>query len=924
MLRAVTSRISQRAFVSPAVPSAWGPAQPPSLAIRLISTTGVVEGERRKHKDYSRYPRARARRPDRPEKVATAELMQETNGLKGEKLVESIKITDDEINKIYESIITPEQRQQLDRLSMKHMSRAEFLESRRKNRENQYLPVEEEKTLEKAVETEKGAERAPQIATISDSSMENMVYIDTRAVREMEEAKRAVITTMDSASVSKLREKVRSNAPTERRLEEETSDNLDETEEGGSTDLVSELTLDEFNYAIYANTLAGRVNEATEAFELMREAGIKPDQTTFANLTVAHAKAGDLESAISMFKRLESEGLEPNMHSYGTLIRAYMEFDRVDDAFRVYETMKKREIWPSLPIYNSLIVSCLKVGDLKRAWGVFEHLRYAIAQPDEVSFTIMIHACAKNGEVEKAMNLFDEMVSNKLALTDVTFNSLIHACSLRPDYFDEGFRLLQLMEAHGFQPDFYTYNTLIYACARKKNLGLARSIFRDMLQQSLQPKNQGLIKIDSVTIANMLWAYSSYLDPVKNCSWKVAKSYENLAMGALEATQTSEKQGNLGRLGQIMSKADSAFVSDITSAALVEAQAKAAEIGRSLAENKTAGSGSDDTNKMLVELIDALMPGQLPSKHNAIGSEATRLMAFYLDIIKGNVTSQLLNAYISAMINNGRFYEAWRTFLSDFKQFNVQKDGWTFQRMIRLCARTRDVPSAWRVWDEYKAWRVAVEKELQTPGSEDLTAGSTKLYKTDTGNRSFGNSEAGDIEALNTASQDMMALAKGLEFPGENALPACVAGGALAVLPADRETARRRVGCDMKVEHATYIEMITLLGSCGDFRAAIQLIREEKNDILEHPHTPNMEDVNSLYQNAVVAGDKASALDIRGLCMRKPLNAARRALHRKWGTSYSWDLTDPQHRSLSRRFPEEFRRHQRPFKDGEYVVSRRK
>ncbi|ORX73732.1 hypothetical protein DL89DRAFT_207574, partial [Linderina pennispora] len=247
--------------------------------------------------------------------------------------------------------------------------------------------------------------------------------------------------------------------------------------------------------------------------------------------------------------------------------------------------MKKREIWPSLPIYNSLIVSCLKVGDLKRAWGVFEHLRYAIAQPDEVSFTIMIHACAKNGE------------------------------------------------AHGFQPDFYTYNTLIYACARKKNLGLARSIFRDMLQQSLQAKNQGLIKIDSVTIANMLWAYSSYLDP-----------------------------------------------------------------------NKTAESGSDDTNKILIELIDALMPEQLPNKHNAIGSEATRLMAFYLDIIKGNVTSQLLNAYISAMINNGRFYEAWRTFLSDFKQFNVQKDGWTFQRMIRLCARTRDVPSAWRVWDEYKAW----------------------------------------------------------------------------------------------------------------------------------------------------------------------------------------------------------------------------
>ncbi|KAI8324801.1 hypothetical protein GQ54DRAFT_246286, partial [Martensiomyces pterosporus] len=250
--------------------------------------------------------------------------------------------------------------------------------------------------------------------------------------------------------------------------------------------------------------------------------------------------------------------------------------------------MKEREVWPNLPIYNSLIVACLKVGNFGRAWGVFEHLRYSISKPDEITFSIMIHACAKNGE------------------------------------------------AHGFQPDFYTYNTLIYACAVKKNLGLARGIFRDMLERSMNPENHGLLKIDSVTISNMLWAYSSYIHPVKNCSWR-----------------------------------------DVP---------------------------KEKTDRQRLALIDALMPPAVPGVHNSIGSEASRLMTFYLDVLKGDVTSQLLNAYLSAMINNGRFYEAWRTFLGDFKRFSVLKDGWTFQRMIRLCARTRDVPSAWRVWDEFKAW----------------------------------------------------------------------------------------------------------------------------------------------------------------------------------------------------------------------------
>ncbi|PIA14475.1 TPR-like protein, partial [Coemansia reversa NRRL 1564] len=414
-------------------------------------------------------------------------------------------------------------------------------------------------------------------------------------------------------------------------------DGKEDSGESLSAELAPELSLGEFNHVIFANALVGQVHEAMRAYDLLLEAGLKPDQTTFANLTVAHAKGGDLETAVSMFKKLESEGLEPTIYSYGTLIRAYMEFNRVDDAFHVYEMMKKREIWPNIPVYNSLIVSCLRIGDTQRAWGVFEHMRYTIAQPDEISFSIMIHACAKKGEVEKAMNLFEEMVSNNLALSDVTFNSLIHACAVRPDYFDECFRLLGLMEGHGFQPDFYTYNTVIYACARKRNLGLARDIFRDMLKRSLNPEQEDLIKIDQVTISNMMWAYAGYLPAVKNYL-------------------------------------------------------------------RSEGAPKEVLDKHLVKLINALIPEVVPVANNQVASEAVRLMRFYLEDLKGEVNTRLLNAYLAALIKNGRFESAWRVVLGDFKKFGLAKDGWTFLRMIEMCARTRDVPSAWRVWDEYKSW----------------------------------------------------------------------------------------------------------------------------------------------------------------------------------------------------------------------------
>ncbi|KAJ2750416.1 hypothetical protein IWQ56_007040, partial [Coemansia nantahalensis] len=359
-------------------------------------------------------------------------------------------------------------RQMRDEQSLRHRSRAEFLELRRTAREETRssrakpavaAPAEadqraaapkpkaapaEQVAEDGSIPDKKSLETAAKTRSISDTTMEKLIYVDTRVVREMEEAKRAVIASIDTSQVASLQDRVRAAAETKAG-----ATGLVPAEEGGTgADLLAEpeLSLAEFNHVIFANTLACRVDAATQTLELMREAGIKPDQTTFANLTIVHAKAGDLDTAVSMFKQLESEGLAPTVYSYGTLIRAYTEFDRVDDAFRVYELMKEREVWPNLPVYNSLIVSCLKIGDFKRAWGVFEHLRYTIARPDEVSFSIMIHACAKQGEVEKAMNLFEEMVTNGLALSDVTFNSVIHACAKRTDYFDECFRLLEMME----------------------------------------------------------------------------------------------------------------------------------------------------------------------------------------------------------------------------------------------------------------------------------------------------------------------------------------------------------------------------------------------------------------------------------------------------------------------------------------------
>ncbi|KAJ2456020.1 hypothetical protein EV183_000363 [Coemansia sp. RSA 2336] len=893
---------------------------------RSISSTTVRQGERRKYRQPTRYPEPRPEKEPHPLDLATPELIHDANANTQDKL-EAIKVTDSEISQIYDSIMSPKERKIRDEQSLRHRTRAEFLEMRRLAREKarkqefkETKPKEPEapaKVAKAKKAEEDKVEKEAKTRSISDKTMEKLVYVDTRVVREMEEAKNAVLASLSTSNVDQLQEKVQMSKaaqPTTPSSSDMTGENPEEAMFGK---LAPVLPVSEFNHVIFGNTLACNVDAAMRTYELMREAGVKPDQTTYANLTIVHAKAGDLETAVSMFKKLEEENLEPTVYSYGALIRAYMEFNRVDDAFGVYEMMKKREVWPNLPVYNSLIVSCLKVGDFKRAWGVFEHLRYTIAQPDEVSFSIMIHACAKQGKVEMAMNLFEEMVSSNLVLSDVTFNSLIHACSKRIDYFDECFRLLELMEAHGFQPDFYTYNTIIYACARAKKLALARDIFRDMLKRSLRPDQEDLLKIDSVTIANMMWAYAGHLPGIKNCSWKVAKRYEGIAAKALNDVKQYDGKEPTNSVSLVCSRKEDQANDYLTTSRLLEVQERSESISRTIEELKEQDASKESLDKHILMLVNVLLPEAVPLAHNQVASEAVRLMCFYIDKLKGEVNSRLLHAYLAALINNGRFESAWRVIFGDYEQFGLPKDGWTYLRAMQICVRTRDVPTAWRVWDEYKKWRCEVEKELKTPGSEKLKPTSTRVYKSQ-------RSVHGDKAALNRVSQEMLALTTSIEFTGANLMPTNVGGGALAVTRDDREAARREIGCGMKTEHTMYMEMIGLLGSCNDFRAAIQLLREQKTAILEHEHKPTMKHVSSLRQNAGLAGDKHALLDIRGLCMEKPLHPARRALHRKWGTSFSWELTTPQYKSLARRFPEEFQKNNPPFKGSEYVYSKAK
>ena len=79
------------------------------------------------------------------------------------------------------------------------------------------------------------------------------------------------------------------------------------------------------------------------------------------------------------------------------------------------------------------LLATVKAGEYVLAWRAFRALRSQGLDPDSVTYSLMISLCSREDRVERALQFRDEMLDHGLPLTEVTYNSLILACARRKD-----------------------------------------------------------------------------------------------------------------------------------------------------------------------------------------------------------------------------------------------------------------------------------------------------------------------------------------------------------------------------------------------------------------------------------------------------------------------------------------------------------
>ncbi|PVU99900.1 hypothetical protein BB560_005428, partial [Smittium megazygosporum] len=643
----------------------------------------------------------------------------------------------------------------------------------------------------------------------------------------------------------------------------------------------------------------------------------------------------------------------PNRNTFAPLIRVYSKNKRLDDAFKFYELMKTRGIPRSERIYSTLLLGCLSTKDFKRAWETYENLRYEIAIPGVKIMTIMINVCTLDDQVEKALNILDEIIINGQTPTDVTFNSLISACARRQGFFDKAIDVLVKMERAGFRPDYYTYNSLMYAASKNKNLEMARLLFSHAMDDSNE-----FMRLDTSSFSCLFWSYSSaikqispiskedavlamsarepvldFLDP--NSKHKQLSSPENQGVIAdsvseppnTTASSPPQPVNTIDQLGDSTSDVSSHSESYKTSSDLTLSTELFSGPSLNIADSKDSQSilGSE-------KQLNPLFARDCPNTHKDILFEASRVYNFFKECLrsgvvkfdsdsqlkKQNFVANVLNAYLSVLINHGNFDAAWEVYENDFDSLGTKRDGWTIQMMLNGCDLFRDLEKAWIVFGHYKIWREGVEKNFgsivdipksdskepsnldSTPVSAAKTTTSsappkptdnqiTLSEKQDIWVPKYKLRDYSDISLDMTVSDDRDITLGYLSnyfflpetvYTGTNQVP-------IPLSPYEREAERRRIGCDERQELSIYRTMINLLAKNDQLVPALYLLQDLKYKIPEHPRNElKLGDFMVFLRCAEELEDSEVAEKIKNLC--KPTETSlrqsliRHTLKKKW------------------------------------------
>eukprot|EP01018_Ginkgo_biloba_P013026 Gb_04659 [translate_table: standard] len=211
----------------------------------------------------------------------------------------------------------------------------------------------------------------------------------------------------------------------------------------------------------------GYGEEALILFRQMKQAGIKPNQSTFTSVLSACAILGALENGKQVHERLIKTGFMADVCVQNALITMYARSGSISDSRQTFDKMPERE----LVSWNAIIVGHAQHGHGKEATGCFDQMQLLGIKPDHITFIGVLSACSHAGLVDEGWQYFDSMSRDFYILPQSDHYACMVDLLGRSGHLYEAVDLVNKMP---FEPNSVVWVALLDACRVHFNIEIGK------------------------------------------------------------------------------------------------------------------------------------------------------------------------------------------------------------------------------------------------------------------------------------------------------------------------------------------------------------------------------------------------------------------------------------------------------------------
>ncbi|XP_020107573.1 pentatricopeptide repeat-containing protein At5g50990 [Ananas comosus] len=208
---------------------------------------------------------------------------------------------------------------------------------------------------------------------------------------------------------------------------------------------------------------------------LLLSTAFHPDHRTYLLLLKACNNSSNLKVGTEIHARITKTGFISHWSVLITIFRLYVDHDSIVEAHPLFDDVMK---WNTDPFFgNLLIMGVLKKREFENAYRVFKEMPVR----DLISWNSMIVGSVKSLRYREAMSLFNKMIHLGFEPDGFSFSSVLSACA-RVGAGSYGEWVHQLMVDKGMETNYIIASALVDMYAKCGNIEMAKTIFNSILR----------------------------------------------------------------------------------------------------------------------------------------------------------------------------------------------------------------------------------------------------------------------------------------------------------------------------------------------------------------------------------------------------------------------------------------------------------